>query len=416
MAIIDTKTKYVWDYYLKTKDECYIYIREWLEQKIKPLRGRDLSTFEIILFSDMGEAHSEAVRETCAEYGVSRQTTAGYTPEHNAFIERWFRTNAEMSRCQMQQFDMEETFWEDSRRMATFIYNRVPPARRIPGKPWLSPAQQQYPDRPYMDMSRIQPFGLKCFVHQVKEKRNKGYSGKSDKKQNAVEGKVVGYDDLQGSLRVKVYYPATANSEWVDEQLVKYADPLDQLENKNLIVPAEDVPERDIEDFYPLLGTRHVDPDNGLTYETTDVFQDKRGYNLVYRRLVTKGRLEKHLDGPLHAADIESYTKVNLERCSDLTGLQDERTASPGIASARGRMDTSSSSGRSGTVHFPEVSNIENQTSSVRSDRKDTDEGRRESSSSRKSKSRTATKWTSGEDATKTRQTDTRIENRYQKG
>ena len=55
----------------------------------------------------MGEAHSEAVRETCAEYGVLRQTTAGYTPEHNAFIERWFRTNAEMSRCQMQQFSWD---------------------------------------------------------------------------------------------------------------------------------------------------------------------------------------------------------------------------------------------------------------------------------------------------------------------
>jgi transposase InsO family protein len=67
----------------------------------------------------MGEAHSEAVHDICAEYGVIRQTTAGYTPEHNAFIERWFCTNAKMSRCQMQQFDMEETFWEDSRRMAS---------------------------------------------------------------------------------------------------------------------------------------------------------------------------------------------------------------------------------------------------------------------------------------------------------
>ena len=101
-----------------------------------------------------------------------------------------------------------------------------------------------------------------------------------------------------------------------------------------------------------------MDPDNGLTFKTTNVFQDKRGYNLVYERLVTKGCLEKHQDGPLHAADIESYTKVNLERCSDLTGLQDDRTASPGIASNRGRTDTSSSSGRSGTVHFPEVSNL----------------------------------------------------------
>ena len=72
-----------------------------------------------------------------------------------------------------------------------------------------------------------------------------------------------------------------------------------------------------------------------------------------------------------------------------MTGLQDERTASPGIASDRGRMDTSSSLGRSGTVSFPDVSNIENQTSSVRSDRKDTAEGRRESSSSRKRKSLT---------------------------
>jgi hypothetical protein len=88
----------------------YIYIKEWLEQEIKPLRERDLSIFEIVLFSDMGEAHSEAARDICAEYGVVRQTTAGYTPEHNAFIERWFSTNAEMSRCQMQQFDMEETF------------------------------------------------------------------------------------------------------------------------------------------------------------------------------------------------------------------------------------------------------------------------------------------------------------------
>ena len=121
-----------------------------------------------------------------------------------------------------------------------------------------------------------------------------------------------------------------------------------------------------IEDFYPLLGTRHVDPDNGLTYDNTDVFQDKWGYNLVYRRLVTKGRLERHQDRPLHAADIETYTKVNLERCSDLTGLQDERTASPGIASDRRRIDTSSSSGRSGIVHFPEVSNIKKEPSTVR--------------------------------------------------
>jgi hypothetical protein len=55
MAIIDVKTKYIWDYYLETKDQVFEKIQEWLEKKIKLLRGRDPSGFEAVLFSDMGE-------------------------------------------------------------------------------------------------------------------------------------------------------------------------------------------------------------------------------------------------------------------------------------------------------------------------------------------------------------------------
>ena len=40
MAIIDVKTKYVWDYYLETKDQVFEKIQEWLEREIKLLRGR----------------------------------------------------------------------------------------------------------------------------------------------------------------------------------------------------------------------------------------------------------------------------------------------------------------------------------------------------------------------------------------
>ena len=38
-----------------------------------------------------------------------------------------------------------------------------------------------------------------------------------------------------------MYFPATATSKWVDEQLVKYADPFDQLEVKTLIVSFGDI-------------------------------------------------------------------------------------------------------------------------------------------------------------------------------
>ena len=56
MAIIDVKTKYVWDYYLETKDHVFEKIQEWPEKKIKLLRGKDPSGFEVVLFSVMVEA------------------------------------------------------------------------------------------------------------------------------------------------------------------------------------------------------------------------------------------------------------------------------------------------------------------------------------------------------------------------
>ena len=89
--------------------------------------------------------NTKKVRKLCNQYGVVKQSTAGYTPEHNAFVERWFRTIAEMSRCQMLQYNSPGALWEDSRKMATFIYNRVPPTKQIPGEPWKSPLALQYP-------------------------------------------------------------------------------------------------------------------------------------------------------------------------------------------------------------------------------------------------------------------------------
>jgi hypothetical protein len=84
IAIIDVKTKYVWDYYLKTKDQVFEILQKWLKKEIKLLRGKDPSGFEVVQFSDMGEAKSMRVEELCSQYGVRRETTIGYLPAHNA--------------------------------------------------------------------------------------------------------------------------------------------------------------------------------------------------------------------------------------------------------------------------------------------------------------------------------------------
>ena len=55
MAIIDIFTKFVWDYYLETKDEAYTAIAEFLEEEISALRGRDQADYELVLMSGLGE-------------------------------------------------------------------------------------------------------------------------------------------------------------------------------------------------------------------------------------------------------------------------------------------------------------------------------------------------------------------------
>ena len=67
--------------------------------------GGESANYEITLFIDQVETHSKKVEEACRKYGVLMQSTGGYTPQHNAFAERWLRTMSEMSTCQILQLD-----------------------------------------------------------------------------------------------------------------------------------------------------------------------------------------------------------------------------------------------------------------------------------------------------------------------
>ena len=84
-----------------------------------------------------------------------------------------------------------------------------------------------------MDLTKIQPFGLTCCVHQKKQIRDQGYGGKSDKKQQARQGRLVGYNDQMGPLRAKVYFTDTADADWYAEELLEYRDPLYELKIKS---------------------------------------------------------------------------------------------------------------------------------------------------------------------------------------
>jgi hypothetical protein len=118
-----------------------------------------------------------------------------------------------------------------------------------------------------MDMARIRPFGLTCYVSEERA-THVSYHGKSDMKEHAKKGALIGYDDQKGKLLVKVYYPKENSYAWVDEQLVTYAEPLlalNKVRKSKVLVPPKKVL---VSYFELLLGTRHTDPGNGLLYET----------------------------------------------------------------------------------------------------------------------------------------------------
>jgi hypothetical protein len=127
------------------------------------LRGRSNTNYKILLITDLGEAHTKTITKMCRKYGIVIQSTAGYTPDHNAFLERYFRIVREMTRCQMLQFNSE--LWDDFRNNAVGIINRLPPSKFTKDQPWLSPQQRQFPDRKVIDLTKLQPFGFTWWTH-----------------------------------------------------------------------------------------------------------------------------------------------------------------------------------------------------------------------------------------------------------
>ena len=74
-------------------------------------------------------------------------------------------------------------------------------------------------------------------------------------------------------------------------------------------------------EFYaPLVGTRHIDPKNGLTYQTVDIKVTSNQDIVAWRRRIIRGVLQDTSQGPFHVHDIHTYTQRTLKY-----GMLDER-------------------------------------------------------------------------------------------
>ena len=137
LSIIDDKTRKVWLYFLRTKDETFDKFCEWKElvenqvdRKIKCLRTYNGLEFCNTKFD-----------RYCKTHGIGRHRTCVYTPQQNGVAERMNRTIMEKVRCLLIEFGLDESFWAEAAATVAYIINRSPASaidHNVPEELWLN--------------------------------------------------------------------------------------------------------------------------------------------------------------------------------------------------------------------------------------------------------------------------------------
>ena len=196
-GIIEAKSRLLIQFYIKKKSDVEVCLRSWYEFYIKALRlscsNEDLT--HIFINTDMGESTSHKIIDWLSTVGIILNTTCPHTPMQNMVIERVWRTIGESAVAMLLTAKLSESYWEEARKTACYLYNRMPSEHEE--EITKSPFQQYYGIVPPVSHFRI--FGSTCYpTNLVKDK------GNHDPK--AWQGVFVGYQDQQ-TVGWRVYIP-----------------------------------------------------------------------------------------------------------------------------------------------------------------------------------------------------------------
>nr|GEW82899.1 ribonuclease H-like domain, reverse transcriptase, RNA-dependent DNA polymerase [Tanacetum cinerariifolium] len=120
--LIDDNSRYMWVYFLNTKDQAFETFKEFKKSIENKLR----TTLKMLRMDRGGEFTSNEFTQFCKENGIARQLTAPYSPQQNGAVERRNRTIMSTTRCMMKATNMPQNFWAETVRHAIYILNSVP--------------------------------------------------------------------------------------------------------------------------------------------------------------------------------------------------------------------------------------------------------------------------------------------------
>ncbi|GJV97154.1 zinc finger, CCHC-type containing protein [Tanacetum coccineum] len=120
--LVDDYSRYMWAYFLNTKDQAFDTFKEFKKSVENELR----TSLRIFRTDRGGEFTSNEFMQYCKENGIARQLTAPYSPQQNGVVERRNRTIMSTTRCMMKATSMPQNFWAEAVRHAIYILNNVP--------------------------------------------------------------------------------------------------------------------------------------------------------------------------------------------------------------------------------------------------------------------------------------------------
>ena len=122
LTFVDDKTRYVWVYPLKHKDEVFEHFLEWkaLVEKSNGLKLKAIHT------DNGGEYSSKKFESYFKSEGIRHERTVPKTPVQNGIAERLNRTLVEMVRSVLIDANLPHRFWTEALSTALYLKNRSP--------------------------------------------------------------------------------------------------------------------------------------------------------------------------------------------------------------------------------------------------------------------------------------------------
>ena len=117
MTFIDDFSRKTWIYFLKKKDEAFMWFRTF-KALVENLTGKKIK----ILRTDNGiEYEMNKFKKFCREAGIKRETTTVFTPEQNGVVERKNMTIVETARAMLCDHDLPKFLWGEAANTAVYI-------------------------------------------------------------------------------------------------------------------------------------------------------------------------------------------------------------------------------------------------------------------------------------------------------